>query len=55
MQYDTPVEVSSEQLKAILAELGGGIAHRTDEHGRHWVKLWGRWAEHRLMEILGQQ
>lgn len=38
IKYDTPIEVTKEQLDKIRTDLAGVCAYRTDENGKHWIK-----------------
>jgi hypothetical protein len=41
LQYDTPVEVTKEQLRELMRKFNGRIAGREDkETGKCYIKLW---------------
>ena len=39
IKYDVPIEVTQEQYQR-LSRWGMIVAHRIDDQGRYWVKLW---------------
>jgi len=40
MKYNVPVEVTKNQYFKVIVEFAGVIAHRIDDDGRYWIKLW---------------
>jgi len=40
LKYNTPVEVTREQYRRITNRFKMIVAHRRDDQGRYWIKLW---------------
>ena len=40
IEYNTPIEVTEVQYKRIVGKFGMIVAHRVDDAGRYWIKLW---------------
>lgn len=40
IKYNTPIEVTREQYRRITGKFKMIVAHRKDEEGRYWIKLW---------------
>ena len=45
LEYNTPVEVSQEQYRRVTGMFRMIVAHRQDQEGKYWIKLWAM--EHR--------
>ena len=40
IKYNTPIEVTEEQYNRITKRFRMIVAHRRDDEGRYWIKLW---------------
>jgi hypothetical protein len=54
LKYNTPVEVSKEQYQSITNRYRMIVAHRKDDQGRYWIKLWAMEYRERLEKELNQ-
>lgn len=40
IEYDKQIEITEKQYRYMIVEFKGIIAHRIDENGRYWIKVW---------------
>lgn len=40
IQYDKPFEVNKNQYDALKDKCSGIVAHRIDDNGKYWIKVW---------------
>ena len=40
LEYNTPVEVTEQQHRRVTNRFRMIVAHRQDEAGKYWIKLW---------------
>ena len=40
IKYDTPIKVTKEQYQKIIKKFSQIVAHRIDDDGRYFIKLW---------------
>ena len=40
IRYDRPIKVTQAQHNFLSQRYAGAIAHRKDENGQYWIKIW---------------
>jgi len=40
IRYDRPIKVTQAQHNYLSQRYAGAIAHRKDENGQYWIKIW---------------
>lgn len=52
LQYDTPVEVTKDQLREMMRLFHGTIVGREDDNGKCYIKLWMMSSKNRVEQYL---
>lgn len=54
IQYDKPIEVTKKQYDKLLVKCAGIVAHRIDNEGKYWIKVWFMQYKDMVQKILNE-
>lgn len=52
VEFDTPIEVTRYVCNKLKSKFSGVIAHRVDDEGNCWIKIWNMKYKNQVRDII---